>query len=404
MKIKILLLSVITIYFLVSPLHETVRSWAGQNDINFLPEILSMPDIDVDSGIFFADQNTGKAGLIQRILIRYGYSEKTVIDADTGKSITVFNLQRTLDKPVIEFMKINPTKYRMRIHRAKSGFPLIFSESFHKDWKAYIVRSQGTPRLNPVQGAPGGAIQQGKEDGRQRSESRGRRSEVSCEEMLRKYKVLEGNEEDQASLEELKVFLEKGFVTALGDGQPKERKHLRYLESGAEKLDHVETYTIDFISKDFNGTIQNNNLPTGHFWESWLPGNLVLNCPRTKGEVTEPACETNPNSWRIDESINNNLIEWPDIFHWQVNGYANSWWIDPAILRILPGASKEEQGFYTINPDGTVDFEVVLDFWPQRLFYVGIFISSTTLVFCLIYLIYGFLNTRFKGHSKGVLE
>ena len=379
MKVKILLLSVITIYFLISPLHETTRSWAGQNDIDLLPEILLMPGIDMDSGIFFNSQNPGKAGLIQRILIRYGYSEKTVIDADTGKNIRVFNLQSPLDKPIIEFMKINPTKYRMRIHRAKGGFPLIFSESFHEGWKAYVTRGQRA------------------EDSRQKADDRNK-------EMLREYKILEGNEEDQASLEELKVFLEKGFVSDLGDGQPKERKHLRYLESGAEKLDHVETYTIDFISKDFKGTIQNNNLPAGHFWESWLPGKLVLDCPRTKRGDVDPACEIEPDSWKIDKGVKSDLVEWPDIFHWKVNSYANSWWIDPAILRLLPEASKEKQGYYTVNPDGTVDFEMVLEFWPQRLFYVGLFISSTTLVFCLIYLIYGFLNTRFKRHLEGVVE
>jgi len=135
-----------------------------------------------------------------------------------------------------------------------------------------------------------------------------------------------------------------------------------------------------------------------------LPGKLVLDCPRTKREDVEPACETNPNSWRIDESINSNLIEWPDIFHWEVNSYANSWWIDPAILRVLPEASKEEQGYYTVNGDGTVDFEVILEFWPQRLLYVGLFISSTTLVFCLICLIYGFLRTRAKVHLERVVE
>jgi hypothetical protein len=61
----------------------------------------------------------------------------------------------------------------------------------------------------------------------------------------------------------------------------------------------------------------------------------------------------------------------PENKHFLVNGYANSWWI-------------EKQG----------DYEIVLEFWPQRLFYIGLMISGITLLFCLGYLVWQPLRRR----------
>lgn len=40
--------------------------------------------------------------------------------------------------PTIGFKRINPTKYKVVIYNAKTPFFLIFSDKFHKDWKAFI--------------------------------------------------------------------------------------------------------------------------------------------------------------------------------------------------------------------------------------------------------------------------
>lgn len=40
--------------------------------------------------------------------------------------------------PKITFVKINPTKYRVKVEGAKDPYSLIFSESFNKGWKLYI--------------------------------------------------------------------------------------------------------------------------------------------------------------------------------------------------------------------------------------------------------------------------
>jgi hypothetical protein len=125
---------------------------------------------------------------------------------------------------------------------------------------------------------------------------------------------------------------------------------------------------IDFGSKNFQGTIQNDNLPDGHFWETWL----------------QKPIENNQN-------------------HLMANGYANSWVIDTnAICGVDSGRSlsAEEAGgnFKCIkNPDGSYDFEMVVEFWPQRLFYVGLGISGLTLLGCVGYLVYDWKRKRKKS-------
>jgi ATP-dependent DNA helicase RecG len=64
--------------------------------------------------------------------------------------------------------------------------------------------------------------------------------------------------------------------------------------------------------------------------------------------------------------------------HLMANGYANSWWVNLDDIK--------NSGKYVENPDGSIDFELVIEFWPQRLFYLGLAISGLTLFGCLFYL------------------
>jgi|GEM_PF-5989225 len=59
----------------------------------------------------------------------------------------------------------------------------------------------------------------------------------------------------------------------------------------------------------------------------------------------------------------------PEKYHLLVNGYANAWYIDPQKI-------------------GNSNFTITLYFWPQSLFYLGLFISGATLLGCLGYLGY----------------
>lgn len=62
--------------------------------------------------------------------------------------------------------------------------------------------------------------------------------------------------------------------------------------------------------------------------------------------------------------------------HFLVNGYANGWYIDPSEL----GLGR--------------DFTLVLYFWPQSLFYFGLIISGSTLLFCVGYLVWDWKRKR----------
>jgi hypothetical protein len=56
--------------------------------------------------------------------------------------------------------------------------------------------------------------------------------------------------------------------------------------------------------------------------------------------------------------------------HFLVNGYANGWYIEPEKL----GLGE--------------NFTLVIYFWPQSLFYLGLGISGLTFLGCIVYLIW----------------
>jgi hypothetical protein len=61
---------------------------------------------------------------------------------DMDKSDTIFP-----KIPNITFTKINPTRYTLRINAATDPYLLVFSESFHPDWKLYL---NNDPSLSPA--------------------------------------------------------------------------------------------------------------------------------------------------------------------------------------------------------------------------------------------------------------
>jgi hypothetical protein len=234
--------------------------------------------------------------------------------------------------PYLEFKKINPTKYRVRVHQAIESFPLVFSESFHNGWKAYAVENK-----------------------KLKIESNELDKDSNA---LDKYRMLDGNEDGQASKDELADYINKGLVSDIGDGKEKTITHNKW-EDSKEKFDYTEKYNIDFISKNFQDTIQNDNLPKGSIFETWFK---------------EPLAENN---------------------HLMANGYANSWWVD---FEKVCGSG--ENGKCVKNPDGSYDFEMVIEFWPQRLFYIGLFVSGMTLLSCFGYLTYNFLKRKKYGQKN----
>ncbi|MFA5358769.1 MAG: alpha-(1-_3)-arabinofuranosyltransferase family protein [Patescibacteria group bacterium] len=92
----------------------------------------------------------------------------------------------------------------------------------------------------------------------------------------------------------------------------------------------------DFVSEEYGGSTQNNNL-TSPFYKTYFRSSL--------GEHQ----------------------------HFLANGYANGWWIKrPDCL---------EQG------DKCQNFEIIIEFWPQRIYYLGGLISGLSFCLILFYLI-----------------
>lgn len=72
---------------------------------------------------------------VENLKVEWVYQPEIIL-----KSINGINELMTYKEqlPKITFVKINPTKYRVLVEGAKEPYTLIFSESFHKDWKAYV--------------------------------------------------------------------------------------------------------------------------------------------------------------------------------------------------------------------------------------------------------------------------
>ncbi|MBP9697570.1 MAG: hypothetical protein KBD65_00010 [Candidatus Moranbacteria bacterium] len=216
----------------------------------------------------------------------------------------------------IEYKKINPTQYRVRLHGAQGNVALVLSEQYHKDWNVYLVEKKDFYQDREL------LLSQ-----------------------LKEYKTLEKNEYFQADTEELSRLIEEGDVTELGDGQEKNIVHKKW-DDYEGKFDFIERFSIDFVSKKFFNTVQNDNLAEVGLFETWFQKPLDIR--------------------------NKQLV---------VNGYGNAW-----ILNI-DAICQEQPENCLKNKDETRDLEVIVEFWPQRVSYVGIIISGLGLLWCLLLLV-----------------
>ena len=278
-------------------------------------------------------------------------------------------MEKICKEELIEFRKINPAKYRLRIHGARANFPIILSERFHSGWKAYLVpwKNNSTRLLND-----------------------------STIGFLSEYQVLKGNEDNQANSQELKDFLSQGWISDLQNKQTEEIT----LNTLITRLENIQTSRklrkTDFISKNYFGSIQNNNLPANSTWETWFPRDILLFCSNSQksNQNCDPTFSINSiNKWR------SNVLQWPDLLHWQINSFANSWWIDTNFIRQIPLSTDTSSRYYHLNQNGSVDFEIVLEFWPQRLFYMGGVFSITLFFSCVTALVLRSLFRFIKNRS-----
>ncbi|KKQ46232.1 MAG: hypothetical protein US63_C0004G0007 [Candidatus Moranbacteria bacterium GW2011_GWC2_37_8] len=277
------------------------KLFISQSNESDIGSVLSDENFKINSSVVFSDQNFNKIDLISDYV-----SQKE----DNNESL------------ILEFNKINRTKYRIKIHNAYGMFPLVMSEGYNDGWNAYLSDSYKQDNKLQIDG---------------------------------NYKILEGNEDDQADENTLRKFILNGWISTLGNFNNKQAEH--FVWQGERKIKkNIENYQIDYISNEFFGTIQNNNLPKGNIWETWFKKPIEGN-------------------------------------HWVANGYANGWMVDTDLI-----CGGNEKCFK--NVDGTYDFEFVIEFWPQRLLYIGAGISTVTIVGCLIFLGKGWIKKRKNANIR----
>lgn len=309
-----------------------------------------LPEFMPGSGMLFIEQNPSKIKIIRSILSKFGLSQKIIWNPKSNEPTYYLSLQKNISKPQIEFRKINPIKYRLRIHNARGDFPIVLSETFDNGWKAYLVPWTVQPLSSLIK---------------------------TSIELLPKYQILEPNKKNQATLNELSEFLKDGWVTDIKNKLPSETTlHSLINDLGKPR----KFYTTDFISKNYFGSIQNNNLPAYNIWETWFPQEISLNC--IQSEEDNQNCTARKLNLKKQRSWDSHAIQWPDLLHWKINAFANSWWIETNLIRQLSELHNLKTSYYLLNPDGSIDFEIVLEFWPQRLFYIGGIFSAIVFCFC----------------------
>lgn len=185
-------------------------------------------------------------------------------------------------RPQLELRMLDQTRYRVVVHGARQDFMLVLSEAFHPLWKLYTG-----PR--PAAADSGG---------------------------LDAYQALPGNEAEQASRQQVRAMLDAGLLSALGR---------------------------QFVSKNFHGTIQNDNIAASPAWDHWWDAPLL-------GQDS----------------------------HFVADYYANAWRIDLDAVR--------QSGMAVERPDGSIDFTLDIEFRAEHVYRMSMLASG---LFAALYLCLG---------------
>ena len=190
----------------------------------------------------------------------------------------------------VEYKAVNRWKNKVVLHGVKDSFLLVYPEKYSEKWKVYLSES----KIHKAGQIPND------------------------------YFVPEIESNRQATKKEIEGFISGGLISSVGN---------------------------KFISKNFDGSIRNDNLSNGWFGETWFANSIT-------------------------EDI-----------HFQVNNYSNSWWIDVDDI-------CKNKDFCVKNPDGTYDMELIIENKMLKWFYVGMLVSGTALFGCISYLGYDLVKRR----------
>lgn len=245
---------------LVPLVYSPPKSQLNGGQVDILGEIATSDLVEQGMAVVLATQNFGKEDSATRLAVT-----SEIPDA-------------------VEYRKINPTKYRVRLHHAQGDVPLLFGESYSRGWRLYPVAYRAREKAAAI---------------------------------AKEYAVLPGNERYQAATAEVINFAKQGWLSEIGE---------------------------EFISKRYFRAIQNDNLPEGSFMDTWYLNPL------------------------------------PEERHIKINGYANSWVVD------IKQLCSDSQVCHR-NEDGSFDVELIMEFWPQQVFYIGLTITGLTIILLVIFLL-----------------
>ena len=291
----------------------SIHAHASPESIQPLMNELNSVKLEHATAIFLVKPNDINLSKIKHYLSN---STKTNICDEKSNGEPEYCNQKKTCSPKIEFKKINPTKYRIKIFHACRNFTLIFNERFDRMWKLYITKTRNTDR-NPSDG--------------------------------------------------------KNII---------------------EQISNKE----DSFDNPY-GSIENSRLKNSPIWETWFSSVLTWgthnNTDMIKVHDNKLLIDGKP--WSTSNGLNDESIKWPGLLHWEANAYANGWMLDLHQIKALPLSMSNHNSFYSTNSDGSVNFDVVIEYWPQRLYYLAYLISVLSISLCVG--IVSFVNIK-KAMSK----
>jgi len=111
-------------------------------DFDVLPSLLNTNYLGEKPVVLFSKQN------LETKFIDLNGIVKLEQNGEEWRS-SLFKTSTNISEPEINFEQINPTKYIVKINKASAPFWLVFSQTFHPYWKAYIrqnskIKNQGS--------------------------------------------------------------------------------------------------------------------------------------------------------------------------------------------------------------------------------------------------------------------
>ena len=145
-----------------------------------LAYLTSLREFSVDTGVYFEERDKEKNKILWEILLKHGLTKGVFWNQQSRTRINLHLTKKPISIPNLEVRKIHAAKYRIRIHNARGDFPLNFSETFHKDWRLYLVPWSFKDKEF---------------------------DSTKTQQILSSYQILSGNKKSQASSKELKEFI-----------------------------------------------------------------------------------------------------------------------------------------------------------------------------------------------------